>query len=90
MAKFFEVGKMYGAADGSFDPIIILKRTDKTIVVHSPTGSSWRMKIRTDDEGNEFAYDSYVPVRWRSCVYYSSVWECDPETWDPIGKEVRT
>ena len=71
--KRFEVGKLYESYDSSFDPIVIMKRTDKTIWVDK-NGVRWMMRIRIDDEGNEIAVDSSVPPKWRDAFTYSAKW----------------
>ena len=71
--KRFIVGKRYESYDSSFDTIVILKRTDKTIWVDKD-GVRWMMRIRKDHEGNEFAVDSSVPPKWRYAFTYSAEW----------------
>ena len=70
----FEVGKFYQPYDGGFFPIKILKRTEKTIWVDKD-GVRWKMRIRKDTNGNEFAVDSSVPPKWRDAFMYSASWE---------------
>lgn len=53
----FEVGKTYDWADPCFDPITVLKRTDKTITVTNGT-NTWRMLLRHDSDGSEYVCDS--------------------------------
>ena len=65
----FEVGKYYYCTDCGFDPIAILKRTDKSIWVDNGC-STWCMRIKHDEDGNEFAVDSSSPSRWRGVFTY--------------------
>lgn len=71
MARF-EVGKTYRWADSGFDPIKVLRRTEKTIWVTNG-GASWRMRIKHDEHGDEFVVDSSVPKRWQGAF------TCSPE-----------
>ena len=73
MAKQFEVGKYYEASDSGLDPIRILKRTKKTVLVWNGH-IAWRMFIKHDKDGNEFVTDSSVPFRYRDEYTYSSKW----------------
>ena len=72
----FVVGSYVYPSDRSFDPVMITKRTSKYIFVTNPSpdcGSSGKMLIRKDDEGNEYAIDSSMPKKWReSCFTYYS------------------
>lgn len=73
----FEVGKHYGWADGRFDPIKVLGRTDKTIRVRNAT-NQWRMRIRIDDDGNEYVVDSTAPKSYRNELTCKAIWHaCD-------------
>jgi len=71
MAKKFEIGKSYRPYQTEYDPITILRRTDKTIWCTNGQ-SQWRMKIRHDQDGNEFAIDSSVPLAWRDAFTYEA------------------
>lgn len=62
--KKFEVGKWYEWRDRGYDPIKVMSRTDKSIVVNNGT-NQWRMFVKIDDEGCEYVVDSKVPSRWR-------------------------
>lgn len=55
--KSFIVGKEYYCTDSGFAPILILKRTDKTIWVDNGQ-SRWCMRIKHDASGNEYVVDS--------------------------------
>lgn len=74
MSKVFEVGKEYYCADTGFDPIKILKRTQKMVFVENGS-SKWRMRIRQDKDGNEYVVDSSTPVSWRDIFIYSAAKE---------------
>ena len=71
MAKKFEVGKSYEPYQREFDPITVLRRTEKTIWVDNGQ-AAWRMRIRKDRCGNEFAIDSSVPANWRDAFTYEA------------------
>ena len=66
----FEVGKSYYPADHSFDPVKILKRTNKCVVVENWSGTVWRMLVRVNREGVEYVTDSCVPRSWRNEFTY--------------------
>ncbi len=72
----FEVGKSYEMNDPGFDPITVTRRTDKTIWVTSGK-SKWKMRVRQDNDGNEFVTDSSVPKGYRDSHTYSSKWEAE-------------
>lgn len=69
--KRFEVGKAYEPNDTGYDPIQVLRRTEKMILVRNRT-SQWRMRIRVDYDGVEYVTDSTVPVGWREAFTYSA------------------
>lgn len=70
----FEVGKRYEAYDFNVTPILIKRRTDKTVWITNDR-TSWQMRIKIDDEGNEICTDSAVPLKWREAYTYSSKFE---------------
>lgn len=63
MAKF-EVGKTYEWYQAEYGHIEVLKRTPKYIWVTNG-GSTWRMIVRLDKDGNEYVVDLTVPAKWR-------------------------
>lgn len=67
--KQLEVGKSYRPADAGFDPITIIKRTNKCVFVRGSAGNEWRMTIRNDGE-REYVTDSCVPAKWRCAFTY--------------------
>ena len=67
----FEEGKNYEAYDCGLDPITVIRRTPKMILVTNGF-SQWRMRLDTDGEGNEVVTDKSVPRKWRYCFTYSS------------------
>lgn len=69
----FEVGKMYEANDPGYDPIHVIRRTAKCIVVDNGH-AKWRMIVKTDEQGNEYVVDSSVPQKYRNGFTYSSRW----------------
>ena len=73
MEKKFEIGKTYDAYQREFGNITILKRSEKSIWVRNNTGIEWRMRIKKDNLGNEFAVDSLVPRKWRDAFTYSAL-----------------
>lgn len=71
----FEVGHCYEDGD-RFDPIEVLRRTEKFILVTNGS-TTWRMRIRVDADGNEYVEDSSVPKSYRNigAGVYSTKWE---------------
>lgn len=76
--KRFEIGKWYRADDCGFDPIKVIRRTPKFLVVESPYGMQWRMLVRSDDDC-EWVTDSTVPEKWRCAFTYCSYNETEVE-----------
>lgn len=83
MNYLFEIGKEYRASDNGLDPIIILKRTDKTIWVANTfdRDTKWRMRIKKDSEGNEYVTDSMAleprtPKSEYNRFTYKAEWSC--------------
>lgn len=74
MARAFEVGKSYRWSDSGYDPITVVKRTDKTIKVTNGN-HEWRMKIRHAIGGIEYVIDSSVPDKWRSVFKCRADWD---------------
>lgn len=68
--KEFVVGKSYYPGDRSYDPITVIRRTPKCIVVRGGIGNEWRMVIKHDHDGTEIVVDSSVPSRWRGSFMY--------------------
>ena len=77
--KKFEVGHYYECGDRGFDPIKVLRRTEKSIVVTSNGVHSWRMRIKIDEDGNEYVVDSKTPKSYRDIGVgmYSTKWEIE-------------
>lgn len=73
MARF-ETGHLYEGYAREYDPIRILRRTEKTMWVTNGR-NSWKMRIRTDENGNEYAVDSSVPREWRDAFTYDAEWK---------------
>ena len=65
----FEVGKSYYPSDRSYDPITVIRRTPKCIVVRNWSGTTWRMVVRHGKSG-EYVVDSCVPAKWRNEFTY--------------------
>ena len=73
--KKFEVGKWYGWAEPGFDPIKVMSRTEKSIVVNNGS-HQWRMFIKIDEDGSEYVMDSKSPRSWREFAFKCSCkWE---------------
>lgn len=72
--KQFEVGKRYEWNQGDWGSITVLRRTQKSITATNG-GSTWRMLIRRDTDGNEYVVDSSVPQKWRDAFTCSAKWE---------------
>ena len=72
--KQFEVGKRYEWYQREYGDIKVLDRTQKSIKVTNG-GSTWRMLIRRDTDGNEYVVDSSVPQKWRDAFTCSAKWE---------------
>ena len=70
MSKKFEIGKSYYCEDKGFDPIKVIRRTEKTIWVENSVEHRWAMRIRTTEKGIEYVTDSCVPLRWRQVFTY--------------------
>ena len=68
----FEVGREYEPNDANYPPIKVIKRTAKMIQCQSDSGSIFRMRIRTDAYGNEYATDSSVPRKWQDIFTYQA------------------
>lgn len=80
MGEKFQVGKKYYPWDRSYDPITVIRRTAKCIVVRGGSGNTWRMIIKKTELDSEFVTDSSVPVRWRLAFSYFAD--------DPVVEEV--
>ena len=72
MGKQLEVGKSYYPMDHAFDPVKVIKRSPKCVVVRNWSGSTWRMLVKTDKDGVEYVTDSCVPMNWRYSFTYSA------------------
>lgn len=70
--KKFEVGKSYEWYQRENGSVEVLRRSAKFITVRNDFGNSWRMLIRVDENGDEFAIDSTVPSKWRDAFTVSA------------------
>lgn len=70
MCEKFQVGESYYPQDRSYDPITVIRRTPKCIVVRGGSGNEWRMVVRHDRNRCEFVTDSCVPKSWRFVFTY--------------------
>lgn len=71
MGRVFEVGKSYEPYAYEFDPVTVIRRTDKMIWVDNGQ-IQWKMRVRVDADGNEYAVDSSVPLNWRDAFTYTA------------------
>lgn len=69
----FEINKKYEWYQREYGSIQILKRTPKCVQVTNGA-STWRMIVRTDDNGDEYVIDSSVPYKWRDAFTCSANW----------------
>ncbi len=74
MSATFEVGKSYRANESGLAPITILRRTEKTVWV-AASETKWMMRIRHDENGNEYVTDSKAGANWRDEFTYSATQE---------------
>ena len=72
--KQFEIGKKYEPYGSGFAPVTVTRRTAKTVWVTNGQ-NEWRMKVRQNANGDEYAVDSSVPTKWRDEFTYSSLWK---------------
>ena len=70
MSAKFVVGQQYYPADTEFDPVKVVRRTEKYIFVCGSSGNAWRMLVRTDENGVEYAIDSTYSKQWREVFTY--------------------
>ena len=70
--KKFQVDHFYLANDPNFGGVTVERRTDKTIFVVNHNGVGFRMRVKVDKNGNEYAVDSSVPTKWRLAFMYEA------------------
>ena len=76
MAHRFEEGCVYEPYANEFENIRVIRRTAKTITVEGTEGDvRWMMRVKTDEDGNEYAVDSKVPTKWREAFTYKAEWK---------------
>lgn len=75
MADRFEVGREYRACDGGYTTIRVLARSKKMINVVNDAGVMFRMLIRVDKDGTEYACEHCVPRKWKDELTYRATWE---------------
>ena len=76
MSAKFVVGGKYYPADTEFDPVKVVRRTEKYIFVCGSSGNAWRMLVRTDENGVEYARDSSYSGPWQeSFTYRADNWD---------------
>ena len=71
--KRFEIGKEYLATES--DNIIKVERRTARCIFVDKDGCKWRMRIKQDEEGNEFVVDSSLPHRYQWAATYSAKYE---------------
>ena len=64
MVAKFEVGKEYYAYDSGLDPVKVVKRTAKTVVMEYAPDRQHRMLIRHYENGDEYVRDYHVPAMY--------------------------
>ena len=72
----FEVGKSYEFSDPMWDPITVVRRTDKTIFVEAGR-AKWSMRVKRDDRGDEYVTDSSAPRRVRNDRTCNARWSTE-------------
>ena len=75
MKMKFEIGHEYEANDPGLGEIKVIGRTAQFIKVQNAFGNRFRMKVREDEDGVEYAFDSSVGNRWREAATYKAIWE---------------
>lgn len=76
MGKKFEVGKYYECANFHLNPIKIINRTKRTVVVDDGI-EVWKTKTKKDDDGDEYVQKSTKIPRYRGVETYSASWEIE-------------
>ena len=72
--KKFEVGESYELIERRWDPYRVLRRTQKTVMVTNGA-SVWTMRIRVDEDGDEYCIDSKTfRGRWKELGKCSAKW----------------
>ena len=72
MAKRFEVGKKYYPYQREYGAVKVVRRSDYYIWCKNSSGVTFRMKIRYEINGDEYAIDSTVPKKWRDAFTYEA------------------
>lgn len=69
--KQFKVGAGYEPYQTEYGAVKVIRRTEKTIWCDNGQ-TVFRMKVRKDINGNEYAIDSTVPAKWRDAFTYEA------------------
>ena len=77
----FEIGKKYYWAESGFDPIEVVGRTAKSILVTNGH-NTWMMRIKIDNAGNEYVIDSSMPKGYSDWFTCKAEWEV--VAWDKM------
>ncbi len=67
----FEVGREYKPYEEGFDPIKVVKRTEKTIWVKTRYFNC-SMRVKVDADGNEYVVDSSADKRFIDGFSYNA------------------
>lgn len=79
-ARFLTDSEYYPNGCG-YPPVRIVRRTQKTIVVNNGT-NEWRMRIKYDADGNEYAW--YFDGKTNVCCGCDDFFVCTDEDCDEI------
>lgn len=75
MSAKFVVGQQYYPADSGYEPVTVVRRTEKYITVRN-SYNEWRMLVRTDEHDVEYARDSSYSGPWQeSFTYRADNWD---------------
>lgn len=72
----FEAGKYYQSVEIGFDPLKVVRRTEKTVWVENMYGRVWAWRVHTDKD-SEYVYDRF----------FGEPWECAYKAWFVLNDE---
>lgn len=72
----FEVGKRYRWAISGYDPVKVVRRTEKTVWVDNGS-HAWAARVKRDERANEYFVDSGVAKRHRDACTVKACWEVE-------------
>lgn len=70
----FEVGKKYYWVDSGYDPIEVVRRTEKTVWVNNGN-HTWATRIKRNVYGHEYIIDTGVSAKHRELMRCVACWE---------------